>query len=164
MLPTISDIQKAVSQDDMYRLIGLYEQVSLGPKVTPDECIELLVDAVSAPDLLNKKYFDVFLSNALYEAAKFSPVHMRKLYVAMLDAFRSIVSNDVSWLISDFIATRFSAPLSVEFFSTVSESATKQGFEGIALGVDLMRRREDVAEADMKVLEQLLQRRSSGRQ
>jgi hypothetical protein len=159
MLPTIDDIRNAVSQDDMYRLVGQYEQVSLGPDVTPDECIELLVQAVSIPELLNKKHFDVFLSNALYEVEKFSPTHMRRIYLAMIDAFGSIVTNDVGWLISDFIATRFSVPLSVDFFSIASESATKQGFEGIALGVDLLRRRKDVKDTDVRLLERLLLRK-----
>ncbi|QWT22429.1 hypothetical protein KPL74_10625 [Bacillus sp. NP157] len=158
MLPTIGDIRRAVSQDDMYRLVGLYEQVSLGPAVTPDECLDLLIEAISFPELLNKKHFDVFLSNALHEATRFSPTHMRKLYSAMGEAFHSIVTHDVSWVVSDFIATRFSATLSARFFSAVAMNATRQGFEGIALGVDVLRRRTDIAEADLRALEKLLRR------
>ncbi|AVD88651.1 hypothetical protein C4Q26_16535 [Pseudomonas sp. SWI44] len=141
----LSALQKADGKKirkEVAQLADRYEKLLFEIDGTSDESVDFMLSIFSDERLFNKPGMDIFVLKAGTEFFCMTDEQKSKIYNALLNAYHKCSNLDYCWATGDLIARNFNRKCALHFFSQTFVCATKNGKEGIALGLDVIARQE----------------------
>ena len=135
---------------------SLYEDLTLAHELVPDECIDLIVEILSAKELSSKPGMEMFLVKTCSDMERLKESQRERLLSAVLAHYGEYDRVEFCWAICDLIARSYSQDVAIDLFRRVFPSATYQGKEGVALGLDIIARSSKRDPVLMKEIEKIL--------
>ncbi|WP_192558460.1 hypothetical protein [Pseudomonas allokribbensis] len=134
----------------------IYENATLANEYFSDECLELITYILSTEDLFNKPGMHVFIVKIHTDMDILSDNQKQKLLDTVSLNYQRYNQTDLCWHLGDLIARCYDSNLAMNFFQHHFVSATPQGKEGIALGLDILARHSKRDPKIMKKIETIL--------
>ena len=115
-----------------------YEEETLSHERVPDECFGLIVEILSVKELSTKPGVEDFLSNTYMDMKRLTSEQKEKLLDAASKHYGEYDRVEFCWVLCDLVARSYPQHVALNFFRQVSGTATHQGEEGVALGLDIL--------------------------
>jgi hypothetical protein len=133
-----------------------YEEVTLSHELVPDECIGLIIEILSVRELSSKPGMEDFLSNIYMDMKRLTSQQKKNLLSAASKHYGEYDRVEFCWVICDLVARSYPLDVALKFFRQVSNIATHQGEEGVALGLDILARASSREPNLMKEIEVII--------
>lgn len=132
------------------------EDFALAQEVFPEECMDLIVEILSEERLFTKSGIDVFLLKTSTDMYRLSEGQKARLLKAIFENYSRYADIDMCWLLGDLIARSYDRLTVLSTFRSLFSTATNQGKEGIALGLDVLARQSMQDAPLMKEIDEIL--------
>lgn len=129
-------------------LLSQHEQV-------PDGCFALWLEIFSQQALYNKPGMHIFFLNLQVCMHALSPAQKHQALTTIRSAYSGYTELQTCWFVGDLVARCYGKDEAFAFFKALFAISTPQGREGLALGLDVLRRQHK-DERSLRLIEQIL--------
>jgi|GEM_PF-3960564 len=134
----------------------IFERETLSHNEFPEECLDLIIEILSVKELFAKPGMDHFLLTVTTDMPRLTSNQKQKLLKAVCDHYHQYADMEMCWLLGDMIARSYDQSVAMQVFRNLFDSATDQGKEGIALGLDVLARQSKREPQLMKEIDAIL--------
>lgn len=106
----------------------------------PDACLDLIVEILAVNELFSKSGIDIFVLDMITTMYRLSDSQKQRLLQAISDHYSEYADEEMCTLLGDLVARNYDQSTAMQTFKALFNSATDQGKEGIALGLDILAR------------------------
>ena len=114
------------------------ESFTLACTEFPIEALNLIVEIISTKELFSKSGIDNFIVKLSTDMYRLSDDQKSILLTAICNKYSEYTELEWCWLLGDLIAGNYDASIAMQVFREIFPSATKEGKEGVALGLDVI--------------------------
>jgi hypothetical protein len=140
---------------------SFFEDLALTSEDFPEYCVDIVVEVLSVRELHEKPGIEKFILNTVTDSHRLSDGQKYRLLDAAVHHYREYTNQDFCWLLCDFIARSFDQESALIFFDRVFDSASEEGKQGVALGLDILARSSKLESSLMQRIEAILGRGGS---
>lgn len=134
----------------------IYENATLANEFFSEECLGFIVYLLSTEDLFNKPGIEIFIVKLATDMDIISDGQRKFLLDALGNNYHSYLNIELCWHLGDLVARHYDKGSAMRFFQQQFISATSQGKEGIALGLDILTRQSKRDPRVMKEVSRIL--------
>lgn len=129
------------------KLSNMYDQMTLGHDPYPDKCLDLIFEILSVEELFMRPGMDSFILRFSTDIERLSPSQKSKLLEVIANNYHNYRILDFCWVVADIIARQYEPSSAINLFNRAAKTSTRQGKEGIALGLNILSKHKDLDES-----------------
>jgi hypothetical protein len=145
-------------QKRIRELASAYEDLCLAYEEFPDTAIDVITQILSEKTLFQKQGIEQFLSKTSTDMYRLNPNQKQWLLDTIVKHYSEYADIKLCWWLGDIIARGYDQKTALQTFAIIFNTASDQGKEGIALGLDVLTKQPEANDALLKSIKDIFKR------